>query len=159
MKKWTIDNLSQRRMSISINCCHSNNTLQHSSCLLPYRSQSLTVSTPWSKEFNKNNSIWIQNLPSTLDFSHKKTTTTKYQTWYLYMPRWISRAKMRNLTFPRNTHLKKVSKTVRSRNGALEKGLKKLNLIHLGLEVRGSELKHGCGCSIECVWRGEVEDE
>jgi len=82
IKKWTIQNLSQRRVSISIKCCHGNHTLQHSSCLLPYRSQSLTVSTPWSKEFNKNNSIWIQNLPWTL-ISAIKTTAISQRHKYL----------------------------------------------------------------------------
>jgi len=47
---------------------------------------------------------------------------------------------------------------VRSRNGGTEERVQDLNMIHLGLEVGGCELKHGRGCSIECVGRGEVEE-
>jgi len=55
-----------------------------------------------------------------LDFSHQNYSHITTPQISIYMPRWISRAKIQNFTFLHNTNLEKVANTVRSRNGTLK---------------------------------------
>lgn len=55
-------NLGERLVSISVKGSNSSDSFQDGSGPLPNRSKGLTVTAPWRKKLNQDNSVGIQNL-------------------------------------------------------------------------------------------------